>query len=65
MGCVLLGWRDDFGFGWEGCDVKRRTFFEIGEVFDFGLVGDVELVEDDGYFPRVGALISWLDERDE
>ena len=45
--------------------VWRRTFFEIGEVFDFDLVGDVELVEDDGYFPRVGALISWLDERDE
>ena len=33
-----------------------RTFLEIAKVFDFGLVGDVELVEDDGYFPWVGAL---------
>ena len=41
----------------------RRTFFEVGEVFEFGLVGDVELVEDDGYFPWVGALCFWLDER--
>lgn len=41
-----------------------RTFFEIGEVHDFGLVGDVELVEDDGYFPWVGALVLWLDDLD-
>ena len=41
----------------------RRTFFEITKVLEFGLVGDVELVEDDGYFPWVGALRFWLDER--
>ena len=39
------------------------TFFEITKVLEFGLVGDVELVEDDGYFPWVGALCFWLDER--
>lgn len=41
----------------------RRTFFEITKVLEFGLVGNVELVEDDGYFPWVGALCLRLDER--
>lgn len=39
-------------------DIGWRTFLEIGKVFEFGLVRDVELVEDDGYFPWVGALFS-------
>jgi hypothetical protein len=56
----VRGWFLVFGFGRvEGlCDMGQRTFFEIGEVFEFGLVGDVELVEDDGYFPWVGTLVS-------
>jgi hypothetical protein len=29
---------------------------QVAEVLEFGLIGDVELVEDDGYFPWVGAL---------
>jgi hypothetical protein len=33
-----------------------RTFVQVAEVLEFGLVGDVELVEDNGYFPWVGAL---------
>ena len=46
--------------------MRGRTFLEIAEVFEFGFVGDVEFVEDDGYFPWVGALcFSRLDERDE
>ena len=45
------------GCGWNGYGTTG-TFFEIAEVFEFGLVGDVELVEDDGHFPWVGAL--WL-----
>ena len=44
-------------------DSGWRTFLEIGKVFEFGLVRDVELVEDDGYFPWVGALCFWLEER--
>ena len=51
------------GSWWE--DGMTGTFFEIAKVFEFGLVGDVELVEDDGYFPWVGALGFWLDERND
>jgi hypothetical protein len=35
---------------------RIRTFVEVVEVLEFGLVGDVQLVEDDGHFPWVGAL---------
>ena len=52
-GCAWLG---------GGKFVCLRTFLEIGEIHDFGLVGDVELVEDDGYFPWVGSLVLWLDD---
>jgi hypothetical protein len=47
LGCCWIG----SGF-WEGL----RTLVEDAEVHEFGLVGDVQLVEDDGYFPWVGAL---------
>jgi hypothetical protein len=34
----------------------RPTLVQNAEVHELGLVGDVQLVEDDGDFPWVGAL---------
>lgn len=39
-----------------GDSCSRPTLVQNAKVHEFGLVGDVQLVEHDGDFPRVGSL---------
>lgn len=36
--------------------VEERTFLQIGKIHELGVVGDIQLVHDDGDLPWVGAL---------
>jgi len=46
----------DSGYTTVGVDGLERLLLEVGELHELGLVREVELVEEDGDLPRVGAL---------